>query len=99
MKHLNDDLVDEALDLPTSSIPYWIGVLTGMCAASILFMCVTFMILEQNNKIRSELSSNHNEISSLSEKVQAHDEIMSAYAFYNWQFTLPMREPVNEDSK
>lgn len=42
-----------------------------------------FSVIEQNNELKKEIAE-------LSVKVERHDEIMSAYEFFNWQYTLKM---------
>jgi hypothetical protein len=56
---------------------YWVGVISGMCAASIFFTCMMFMQIEDTNKLRAEVAE-------LKENVAEHEEIMNAYSFYVW---------------
>lgn len=62
---------------------YWAGVISGMCAASVLFLVLMFVVIEQNNALKKDVAV-------LRAKVEKHDEIMQAYAFYNWNATLKM---------
>ena len=56
---------------------YWVGVISGMCAASIFFTCMMFMQIEDTNKLRAEVKE-------LREKVEEHEAIMTKYEFYVW---------------
>lgn len=64
---------------------YWVGVMIGCCTSVILFGCLTFGLVEQNVRLRTEIKA---EVKELSEKVAEHDEIMQAYAFYNWKMSF-----------
>lgn len=66
-----------------ATLNYWAGVICGMCTATILFLIMMFSVIEQNNELKKEVAE-------LSVKVERHDEIMQAYAFYNWHATLKM---------
>ena len=68
---------------------YWVGVVIGTCVSAILFIVIMLTVIEQNNCLKTEIRA---EVMELSEKVAEHDEIMQAYAFYNWQYSLQMRE-------
>lgn len=56
---------------------YWVGVISGMCAASILFACMMFVQVEQTNKIRVEVAE-------LRKEVEDHEEVIRQYEFYVW---------------
>ena len=56
---------------------YWVGVISGISAASILFACMMFVQVEQTNKLRAEVKE-------LREKVSEHDDVVESYKFYNW---------------
>jgi len=62
---------------------YWGGVICGCCASAILFCVMMFSVIAQNNDLKTQIKS-------LEAKVEKHDEIMQAYAFYNWHATLKM---------
>jgi hypothetical protein len=66
-----------------ATLNYWAGVICGMCTATILFLVMMFSVIEQNNELKKKVAE-------LSVKVEKHDEIMQAYAFYNWHATLKM---------
>lgn len=57
---------------------YWVGVVSGMCAASILFIVMMFVVIEQNNELKDKLEV---EIAQLEEKVTDHDEVMN---YFGW---------------
>lgn len=56
---------------------YWVGVICGMCSASIIFIVMMFVFIEQNNSLRAEVAE-------LKEMVEEHEAIMSKYEFYVW---------------
>lgn len=64
---------------------YWAGVICGCCAASLFFVVMMFVSVEQTNKLREEVTQ-------LREEVADHERIMKAYEFYNWQYTLKMEK-------
>lgn len=64
---------------------YWVGVICGCCAASLFFVVMMFVNIEQTNKLRVEVAQ-------LREEVADHERIMRAYEFYNWQYTLKMEK-------
>lgn len=57
---------------------YWVGVLSGMCATTILFIVMMFVVIEQNNELKDKLEV---EIARLEEKVTDHDEVMD---YFGW---------------
>ena len=57
---------------------YWVEVVSGMCAASILFIVMMFVVIEQNNELKEKLEV---EIAQLEEKVTDHDEVMN---YFGW---------------
>lgn len=56
---------------------YWAGVICGCCAASILFTCLMFSIIGQNQALRKEVAQ-------LKEEVAGHEEVIMQYEFYVW---------------
>lgn len=56
---------------------YWVGVVSGMCAASILFIVMMFTVIEQNQILREEVAQ-------LREEVADHEEVIRQYEFYVW---------------
>lgn len=62
---------------------YWSGVICGVCAASLFFVVMMFVSIEQTNGLREEVAQ-------LKEQVADHEKIMKCYEFYNWQYTLKM---------
>ncbi len=61
----------------------WAWVLLG-CAMGIVFSVICFFcVIKQNDDIQIQIKE-------LTEKVQEHDEIMKAYEFFNWQYSLKM---------
>ena len=52
-----------------------------MCVASILFIVMMFVVIEQNNELKEKLEV---EIAQLEEKVAAHEEVIRQYEFYVW---------------
>ena len=57
---------------------YWAGVLSGMCAMTVLFIVMMFVIIEQNNELKVKLEV---EIAQLEEKVADHEEVMN---YFGW---------------
>lgn len=57
---------------------YWAGVLSGMCATTILFIVMMFVFIEQNNELKEKLEV---EIARLEEKVTDYDEVMD---YFGW---------------
>ena len=57
---------------------YWAGVISGMCATTILFIVMMFVVIEQNNALKDKLEV---EIARLEEKVTDHDEVM---VYFGW---------------
>ena len=64
---------------------YWVGVICGCCVASLFFVMMMFVSVEQTNRLRAEVAQ-------LREEVTDHERIMRAYEFYNWQYTLKMEK-------
>ena len=60
---------------------YWVGVVSGMCASVILFICLMFSVIAQNNDLKAQIKN-------LEVKVDKHEEIMRAYEFYNWKMSF-----------
>lgn len=67
---------------------YWAGVLSGCCAAVILFTAMMFSIIEQNNVLREQNDRLRDEIKALDSKVAEHEKIMRAYKFFNWKMSF-----------
>jgi hypothetical protein len=68
---------------------YWGGVICGCCVASLFFVVMMFVQVEQTNRLREEVVQ-------LREEVADHERIMRAYEFYNWQYTLKMEKETNK---
>ncbi len=61
----------------------WCWVILG-CAMGVVFSTIAFFcIIQQNDNLQKEVAE-------LREMVERHEEIMSAYEFFNWQYTLKM---------
>lgn len=56
---------------------YWVGVISGMCAASLFFVVMMFVSVEQTNRLRLEVAQ-------LREEVAGHEEVIRQYEFYVW---------------
>lgn len=62
---------------------YWGGVICGCCVSVIMFTCMMFTLIEQNNELKQRVTK-------LEEVVRAHEMILSsdylrgATEFYMW---------------
>lgn len=56
---------------------YWSGVICGVCAASLFFVVMMFVSIEQTNGLREEVAQ-------LREEVAEHEEVIRQYEFYVW---------------
>ena len=56
---------------------YWSGVICGVCAASLFFVVMMFVSVEQTNRLRAEVAQ-------LREEVAAHEKVIRQYEFYVW---------------
>lgn len=68
---------------------YWAGVLVGACLSSGFFTVMMFTTIQQNNELKTQIRE---EIKAVEAKVAEHDEIMQAYAFYNWKMSFQDEE-------
>ena len=68
---------------------YWVGVITGSCVAAGLFAVLMFSVVGQNAELKERVAE-------LDAKVGKHEEIMRAYEFYNWHYSLQMKEEDKE---
>jgi hypothetical protein len=60
-----------------SEMNYWGGVICGCCAASLFFVVMMFVSVEQTNRLRAEVAQ-------LKEEVAGHEEVIKQYEFYVW---------------
>lgn len=56
---------------------YWVGVICGCCVATLFFVVMMFVSVEQTNRLREEVVQ-------LREEVAAHEEVIKQYEFYVW---------------